>query len=123
MKFLKYIMVGLALTLFSTSCDEGFAELNVNPTAANSINPNFQFTWTQLRTSGGRYENWRASLIYSSMMIQHMAALCGYWTGDKYSYNAGYSSSLFDILSDLTSFFSCDFSSSLFSREFSYNFS
>ena len=29
-------------------------------------------------------------------MVQHMAALCGYWTGDKYTYNSGYSSSLFD---------------------------
>ena len=80
----------------NTSCDDGFAELNVNPNAANSIDPSFQFPWVQLRTSGGRYENWRASLIYSSMMIQHMAALCGYWTGDKYTYNPGYASSLFD---------------------------
>jgi hypothetical protein len=97
MKFSKYILVLVAALLFSTqSCDDGFVELNTNPNAANEINPAFQFTWTQLRTSGGRYENWRASLIYSSMMIQHMSALCGYWTGDKYSYNAGYASSLFD---------------------------
>jgi len=80
----------------TTACDDGFEELNVNPTAAPSIDPGFQFSWTQLRTSGGRYENWRASLIYSSMMIQHMAATCGYWTGDKYSYNAGYAASLFE---------------------------
>lgn len=79
-----------------TSCDNGFAELNQDPTKASTINPNFQFTWTQLRTSGGRYENWRAGLIYSSMMIQHMAATCGYWTGDKYTFNGSYSSSLFD---------------------------
>lgn len=79
-----------------TSCDNGFEELNINPTAANEIDPNFQMSWVQLRTSGGRYENWRAGLIYSSMMIQHMSALCGYWTGDKYTYNSGYASSLFD---------------------------
>lgn len=82
--------------MFQTSCDDGFDELNVDPTSSPEINPQFQFTWVQLRTSGGRYENWRASLIYSSMMMQHFAALCGYWTGDKYTYNAGYSSSLFD---------------------------
>jgi len=80
----------------ATSCDDGFAELNTDPNAANEINPAFQFTYVQLRTSGGRYENWRAGLIYSSMMTQHMSALCGYWSGDKYSYNAGYASSLFD---------------------------
>ncbi|MEL6924215.1 MAG: SusD/RagB family nutrient-binding outer membrane lipoprotein, partial [Bacteroidota bacterium] len=98
MKLLKYKMVCLffALLITQTACDEDFAEINTNPQAATSIDPGFQFTWTQLRTSGGRYENWRASLIYSSMMIQHMAALCGYWVGDKYTYNAGYSSSLFD---------------------------
>jgi hypothetical protein len=96
--FLKYKFVLLlaAMLMVQTSCDDGFAELNTDPNAAAEINPNFQFTWVQLRTSGGRYENWRAGLIYSSMMVQHMSALCGYWTGDKYTYNAGYASSLFD---------------------------
>ena len=96
MKSLKYIMILVACLMVQTSCDDGFADLNTNPNAANEINPGFQFTWVQLRTSGGRYENWRAGLIYSSMMIQHMSALCGYWSGDKYTYNAGYASSLFD---------------------------
>lgn len=90
-------MLALAVVMLAhTSCDDDFATINTNPQVATSIDPGFQITWTQLRTSGGRYENWRAGLIYSSMMIQHMAALCGYWTGDKYTYNAGYSSSLFD---------------------------
>jgi len=92
----KIILVAFGLLFFATSCDDGFAEINTNPTQAIDINPNFQFTWVQLRTSGGRYENWRANLIYSSMMMQHLAATCGYWSGDKYSYNGGYSSSLID---------------------------
>ena len=98
MKFFKnkILLVLVALLALQTSCDDGFAEINTNPQAAIEINPNFQMTWVQLRTSGGRYENWRAGLIYSSMMIQHMSALCGYWTGDKYTYNGGYSSSLID---------------------------
>ncbi len=98
MKFFKnkMLLVLVALLALQTSCDDGFAEINTNPQAAIEINPNFQMTWVQLRTSGGRYENWRAGLIYSSMMIQHMSALCGYWTGDKYTYNGGYSSSLID---------------------------
>jgi len=86
----------LAVFFFTSSCDNGFAELNQNPGAASGISPDFQMSYTQLRTSGGRYENWRAGLIYSSTMIQHMAAVCGYWTGDKYTYNAGYSSSLWE---------------------------
>ncbi len=86
----------IAMLLFQTSCDDNFAEINRNPTVATSIDPGFQFSLVQLRTSGGRYENWRAGLIYSSMMNQHMAALCGYWNGDKYTFNGGYNSSLFD---------------------------
>ncbi|MCG8326081.1 MAG: SusD/RagB family nutrient-binding outer membrane lipoprotein [Chitinophagales bacterium] len=96
MKFSKYILLIAALMIVHTSCDDGFDELNVNPTAGSEIDPNFQFTWVQLRTSGGRYENWRANLIYSSMMMQHLASTCSYWTGDKYTYNGSYSSSLFD---------------------------
>lgn len=98
MKLFKYkiLLVVIAMMVFQTSCDNDFATINSNPSVAADIDPNFQFTFAQLRTSGGRYENWRAGLIYSSMMIQHMAATCGYWTGDKYTYNAGYSSSLFD---------------------------
>ncbi len=92
----KILFVCFGLLFFSTSCDDGFSEINTNPTQAIDINPNFQFTWAQLRTSGGRYENWRANLIYSSMMMQHLSAVCGYWSGDKYSYNGGYSSSLID---------------------------
>ena len=92
----KIFLVAFGLLFFTTSCDDGFADINTNPTQAIDINPNFQFTFAQLRTSGGRYENWRAGLIYSSMMIQHLAATCGYWTGDKYTYNGGYNSSLID---------------------------
>ena len=93
---LKSIFSFLLVALVFNSCDDGFEELNVNPTQANEIDPGFQFTYVQLRTSGERYENWRAVLIYSSTMMQHLAALPGYWSGDKYLYNAGYASSLWD---------------------------
>ena len=98
MRFIKnkIFLVLVAILALHTACDDGFAEINTNPQAAIEIDPRFQFTYVQLRTSGGRYENWRAGLIYSSMINQHMAALCGYWTGDKYTFNGGYSSSLFD---------------------------
>ncbi|GAB5553651.1 MAG: SusD/RagB family nutrient-binding outer membrane lipoprotein [Saprospiraceae bacterium] len=94
--FSKIVLILLAVVMINTSCDDGFAELNIDPTVANEIDPRFQFTWVQLRTSGERYENWRAALIYSSTMIQHLATDCGYWSGDKYSFNAGYSASLWD---------------------------
>ena len=97
MKNLKYIGFFLIAMMFcQTSCDDGFAELNTDPTASSEINPKFQFTWVQLRTSGGRYENWRGALIYSATMMQHLAATCGYWNGDKYTWNGGYASAFFD---------------------------
>ena len=77
------------------ACDN-FGDLNVNPVEADQIDPDFKITDIELRISGERYENWRANLIYSSTMMQHLAALPTYWSGDKYLYNAGYSSSLWD---------------------------
>ena len=94
--FKKLSLSFLLLTFIFSSCDEGFSDLNVNPTQANDIDPAFQISYVMLQTSGERYENWRAVLIYSSTMIQHLAALPTYWSGDKYLYNASYSASLFD---------------------------
>ena len=93
---IKVLVLILAMTMIQVSCDDNFAEINTNPQVAIDIDPGFQFSWVLLRTSGGRYENWRAALIYSAMINQHLAALCGYWTGDKYTFNGDYSSSLFD---------------------------
>ena len=93
---IKFTLSLLLVSMVLVSCDDGFEDLNVNPTQANEIDPGFQFTYVQLQTSGERYENWRAVLIYSSTMMQHLAALPGYWSGDKYLYNAGYASSLWD---------------------------
>ena len=86
----------VACLLLFTSCDSGFEELNVNPTQADQIDPNFKLTNIQVRISGERYENWRTNLIYSSVMMQHFATLPGYWAGDKYTYIASYSAAMWD---------------------------
>ncbi len=90
------IAAALCLSLLLASCDSGFEELNVNPTQADQINPDFKVTNLQVQISGERYENWRTNLIYSSTMIQHFAALPGYWSGDKYFYNSSYSAAMWD---------------------------
>ncbi|MCY3595088.1 MAG: SusD/RagB family nutrient-binding outer membrane lipoprotein [Rhodothermaceae bacterium] len=90
------IAAALCLSLLIASCDSGFEEMNVNPTQASQIDPNFKLTNIQLRISGERYENWRTNLIYSSVMIQHFATLPGYWAGDKYGYIASYSAAMWD---------------------------
>ena len=82
--------------LMLASCDAGFEEMNVNPTQASQVDPNFKLTNIQVRISGERYENWRTNLIYSSVMIQHFATLPTYWAGDKYTYIGSYSAAMWD---------------------------
>ncbi|TDQ31054.1 SusD/RagB family nutrient-binding outer membrane lipoprotein [Zeaxanthinibacter enoshimensis] len=86
----------LLITLLLGACDKGFEEINVNPTKPDQVSVSTKLTATQLYTSGSRYENWRANLIYSSTMIQHLATTAGYWSGDKYTWNRGYAASLID---------------------------
>ncbi len=94
-KYSSLAALAVCLMLFS-SCDAGFEELNVNPTQASQIDPNFKLTNIQVRISGERYENWRTNLIYSSVMMQHFATLPGYWAGDKYTYIGSYSAAMWD---------------------------
>ncbi|RDY60862.1 SusD/RagB family nutrient-binding outer membrane lipoprotein [Flagellimonas nanhaiensis] len=93
MKRIFYIILVLAVI---ASCDNGFEDMNVDPTRPSQVSASSKLTAVQLFTSGDRYENWRANLIYSSTMMQHFASLAGYWTGDKYTRNAGYASSLME---------------------------
>lgn len=92
----KSIIYLLFIAFTFSACDEGFEEMNVNPLASSQIDPSSKFTATLLYTSGGRYEAWRANLIYSSTMVQHFATTAGYWSGDKYFWNRGYAASQFD---------------------------
>ncbi|MBT8313489.1 MAG: SusD/RagB family nutrient-binding outer membrane lipoprotein, partial [Maribacter sp.] len=91
----KSIYILLFALVFS-ACDNGFEDLNVDPTKPNQVSVANKLTAAQLFTSGERYENWRAGLIYSSTMMQHFATTAGYWDGDKYTWNRGYASSMID---------------------------
>jgi len=91
----KVTLILLVLLVFG-SCDNGFEELNVDPTKPTQVDARNKFTAIQLFTSGERYENWRANLIYCSTMMQHISSTAGYWDGDKYTWNQGYASSMID---------------------------
>jgi len=95
MKKILIILFTSAFVLNACNTDE-LQDLNINPTAANNPDPGFILAYTQLQTSGERYENWRAALIYQSTMIQHFATLATYWAGDKYLYIGSYSASLWE---------------------------
>ncbi|MGA0415432.1 MAG: SusD/RagB family nutrient-binding outer membrane lipoprotein [Flavobacteriaceae bacterium] len=93
----KFLTLILASSLFiACDFDKGFDEMNINPTKAAQIDVNNKLASVFLRTSGERYENWRASLIYSSMIVQHMSSTATYWTGNFYTRDDGYATSLFD---------------------------
>ena len=94
----KIVLTFFALSLFLTSCefDKGFEEMNVNPAKASQLEVGNKFASVVLRTAGGRYANWRTSLIYQSTLIQHFSSIAGYWSGDRYFRNDGYSTSLWD---------------------------
>lgn len=93
---MKKIIYILLFALVLGACDEGFEELNVNPTKPTQVSVNNKLTAAQLFASSERYDNWRAGLIYQSTMMQHFATTAGYWNGDKYTWNRGYASSLMD---------------------------
>lgn len=81
----------LALSLTFTSCDEqALLNLNTDPNAVTDMDMRFLFSLATLRI-GGEYENTRANILYSATMIQHTSSLAGYFSGDKYFYNAQYS--------------------------------
>lgn len=96
MKKIYLVLIVFSLVLTGCDFDKGFEEMNVDPTKAAQLDVNNKFASVFLRTSGGRYENWRASLIYSSQIVQHMSSTATYWTGNFYTLNQGYSTSLFD---------------------------
>lgn len=81
----KYIFYLLFLFVLG-ACDEGFEELNVDPTKPSQVSVANKLTAAQLFISSERYDNWRANLIYQSTMMQHFATTAGYWNGDKYTW-------------------------------------
>ncbi|WP_318344526.1 SusD/RagB family nutrient-binding outer membrane lipoprotein [Flagellimonas baculiformis] len=96
MKRSIYITTFALLALVGVSCDDGFEDINTDPTKATEIAIEYKFPKAILYTAGQRYESWRGNFIYCSTMIQHLANTQGYWSGDKYFYNAAYSSAYWD---------------------------
>ena len=94
MKFnYKIAAVIIAGTIGFSSCEESaLLDLNVDQNSATSIDMAYLFSLGTLRIAG-EYENTRVPMLYSATMIQHTASTAGYFSGDKYLYNAQYSGS------------------------------
>ncbi|EKB48544.1 SusD/RagB family nutrient-binding outer membrane lipoprotein [Cecembia lonarensis] len=81
----------LAVTLTFSSCDEqALFDMNIDPNAVTDMDMQYLFSLATLRIAG-EYENTRANMLYAATMIQHTSSLAGYFSGDKYFYNAQYS--------------------------------
>lgn len=89
------IKFSLVSALFIGGCTKDFEKVNVNPTSLTDLSTDALFTRTQVDVSGGEYEAWRTNLIYTTQFVQHFASTS--WNqGDKYQFNEGYSSALWD---------------------------
>jgi hypothetical protein len=88
--FFKITFVFTGLIFIGSCSEDALVDLNINQNAVTEMDPAFLLTTSILRI-GGEYENTRANMLYAATMIQHTASTAGYFSGDKYFYNAQYS--------------------------------
>jgi len=98
---IKYSALALALATGLSSCTKDFTERNTNPATYSQSNfdPNYILTTAQLNYTGSQdfsYETWRGNLIYCATMMQGLSTVVGYWAGDKYLLNEGYTAAYWD---------------------------
>jgi len=93
----RILIIALVVGLLPlSSCnDESLTDLNINPNASTEIDWRFNLSQVMLRTAENRYVNWRANIIYSGNLIQHLAG-DGYSAGYTYTRFPSHSSSYFD---------------------------
>ncbi|ARS43117.1 SusD/RagB family nutrient-binding outer membrane lipoprotein [Sphingobacteriaceae bacterium GW460-11-11-14-LB5] len=96
--YVPLLLSGLALI---AGCTKDFEKINTDPTSVGQeqYNPNFLLSTAQLNYTGSidfAYETWRGNLIYASTMMQGMSSVIGYWAGDKYMLNEGYTAAYWE---------------------------
>ncbi|MEP6711774.1 MAG: SusD/RagB family nutrient-binding outer membrane lipoprotein [Ferruginibacter sp.] len=101
-KLLKYSVVLFAISVLITGCTKKFDKINTNPASysQSTFDPNYLLTSAQLTYTGSTdfsYETWRGNLIYSSTMMQGLSTVIGYWAGDKYLLNEGYTAAYWTV--------------------------
>ena len=89
-KIVQMIFAITTMVLVFVSCKKDITDLNVDKNAATEMDMAYLVSNGTLRIAG-EYENTRANMLYSATMIQHTASTAGYFSGDRYLYNAQYS--------------------------------
>lgn len=70
---MKKILILLALMVTIGSCDDGFEELNVNPTKPTQLDPSTKLTYIQLYTGGSSYVAYLFwNVIHLMQNVQHL---------------------------------------------------
>jgi hypothetical protein len=100
--FLKSFSLAVAGIVLLSDCTKNFDDINTNPASYSQSNfdPNYLLTTTQLTYTGSTdfsYETWRGNLIYAATLMQGLSTVVGYWAGDKYLLNEGYTSAYWQV--------------------------
>ncbi len=102
---IKYTGLLSLIALLNAGCTKNYTKINTDPSSYNQTNfdPNFMLTSAELGYTGSTdfaYDTWRANLIYSSVMMQGLSSVIGYWAGDKYLLNTDYTAAYWGFSSD-----------------------
>ncbi|WP_034920510.1 SusD/RagB family nutrient-binding outer membrane lipoprotein [Gillisia sp. CAL575] len=70
---MKKILIILIMVFVTGSCDDGFDEINVNPTKPTQLDPSTKLTYTQLYTGGSSYvAHLFYNVIHLMQNVQHL---------------------------------------------------
>jgi hypothetical protein len=92
-QFIKFFSIAIVSAMTLTSCENGFEEMNTDPNALTTPSPKSMFTLAEVYMDGQDYSNTRANNIYAAQIVQQFSSIGG--SGSVYSYDGGYSGSLF----------------------------
>lgn len=89
---IRKLFIILTAVFALESCTKNFSSVNVNPTSLTAIPLDYILAQTQLQFAGSAgdpgYTQWRGNLIYSMTLMQEMASIGTFYSGDKYLVSA-----------------------------------
>lgn len=96
-QLIRFIIIVFTGIVIFNACDtQELKDLNVNPAAANDMDPGYLFSYAILTTEGQEHVNSRALLSETCCFNQHWASLYN-WVGDKYLHFEPHNSALYDF--------------------------
>ncbi len=72
MKKLNILLLTISFALLSCEYDEGFEEMNVDPTASTSLDVNQKFAYLFLKSANDEYEYSYTEILCAGQLVQHV---------------------------------------------------